>query len=542
MPKTVALRFRDFGVDTIAEHNAVVAANGQVWWGWWNKPDEKTPRAVLGAFQNEIDEHGFLQIFLVDSGGERLFSARLGAIAVDPLTESPADPTDRQLVPGYYRERPFKVWFRFDSEIELHPSETITGFSYDEVPPDQFVLDASSDAFDNKRVWSLREMLDRRHRTMYFLRPAVAEDSTHEVRLDAPPAPAPFQPRIFESDSNYLAFFSDLHLSEDHHAFALEPAAGNPDLVTVLDDDVRTGLSDVRPAAVVLSGDLTWRANTSEFELARQFVSKLRSAWDLSLEHQVLAIPGNHDITHVEADPDTPLIDAPEPGQVADEGAEAAYRAFVSQALKFNANSFMSMGRRILLANGVPVDVLALNSCRLEQAAYAGYGFVGRDQVIAAFSEMGWRVGGESGPRLRVLVLHHHVLPVVPLERLGADRYSLTLDAGELLHVALEYGVDLIVHGHQHQPFVGTFSRAVPGSPYSPRRRVVAHGAGSIGVAGHLGPIGRNAYSLVHVTDREVAIVVRARSEQHGHSFSDLWKVRFERTIHGLTPVEVVDT
>ncbi|MDP1847639.1 MAG: metallophosphoesterase [Solirubrobacteraceae bacterium] len=536
MPETVALRFRDFGFDTIAEHNAVIDVHGHVWWGWWGQQEEHIPRIALGEFKASIDAHGSLEIFLVDSAQQRLFLANLTEIAVHPLTEDFVEPGDRELVPEYYRPRECKLWFRFDTPIEEQPQERIREFSYEEVPPDQFISDATSDAFDGKRVRSLREMLNRTHRTMWFLRAAQPADPDHEVRLIAPTAPYAFVGGVAESNAAYLTILSDLHLSEDHHAFALAPELGAPDLLAVLDDDLRNNLGSLPPAGVILAGDLTWEGSAEQFEHARSFVSRLRSAWELDLHSQVLAIPGNHDITHLE-----PGGGAPAPGQAAGPIAELGFREFVSQALKFPANDYLSMGRRLLLGNGVPVDVLALNSCRLELHDYAGYGYVGRDQALAGFAEMGWTPGRERGPRLRILVIHHHVLPVAPVEDLGAGRYSLTLDAGELLHTALEYGVDLIVHGHQHQPFLGTFSRAAPAASFGTERSIVVHGAGSVGVATeHLGLIGRNAYSVLRIESDHVRVTVRARSEYQGHAFSDLWTVRLARTEHGLRPTEAI--
>ena len=536
MLETVALRFRDFGIDTIEEHNNIAAQRGHVWWGWWNKPAEKTPWAVLRSFAETIEAQGPLQVFLVDSGNERLFSAAVGAIETGGLTDEAQDPPDPELVPPYYRERRWKVWFRLDAQdgapaIKEEDPELIREFSYDEVPADEFVEDETSGAFNGKRVYSLREMLERRHRTMYFLRRARAEDPDHEVLLLAPDKPAAFASQLSEAPSRYLMVLSDLHFSDDQHAFALDGATGNPSLLELLDRDVRENFNGEPPAGILITGDLTWRGTPEEFEHARELVSRLKSAWDLDWP-QIAVIPGNHDITH-----QGPGVGG-EAGAAAGADVERAYREFLKEAFHLGDDPHLSMGRRFLMSNGVPVDVVALNSCVLEQEEYAGYGFVGSDQLDDAFDRIGWEEGREDGPRFRVLCLHHHVVPVSPLETLGAETYSLTLDAGELLYRALRRGVDLIVHGHQHQPFAGSFSRTTKGGELPPGRGLAIHGAGSVGVSHeHHGLIGKNAYSVLRFDAEGINVTVRSRSDNVGHGFDEDWKYRLQRNKQGLLPV-----
>lgn len=176
-----------------------------------------------------------------------------------------------------------------------------------------------------------------------------------------------------------------------------------------------------------------------------------------------------------------------------------------------------------------------MNSSRLEREAYRGYGYVGLDQLRGAFEGMGWSKGGEAGPKVRVLVLHHHVVPVVPREELGAPNYSLTLDAGELLYTALEYGVDLVLHGHQHKPFVAGFSRYVDNGDIPCERTLAIHGGGSAGVAtGHLPAGVGNAYSILQFDHDGLNISVRERSPEHGSAFREAWNATLVRTANGF--------
>ena len=536
VPETVALRFRDFAVDTISEHNAIAAEHGQVWWGWWNKPAERTPRDVLAAFESTIEETGNpLTVFLVDSGLERLFTARLDQIRVAPgLQENVGmGPPEPALVPEYYRDREWRVWFRFAGAIEEVEKDEIKQYAYSEVSGEEFVDDPHSEVFDSKVVDSIHEMLGRRHRTMYFLRARREGDREGLVELEAPDHPQPFSTAPLASSSSYVVVLSDLHFSEsrDEHGFPLRGGVGDPDLLKLLEDDRRSHFEGQAPAAVLIVGDLTWAGSPEQFEFARAFLSQLRSAWDIDWQ-QFVVIPGNHDITWLGGNGQA--------GQPAAAEAEAGYRKFLQDTLRYIPGDQLSMGRRFLLGNFVPVDVVAVNSVRLEREEFRGYGYVGMDQLTNAFHEMGWTSERRAEPRVRVLALHHHVVPVVPLEKIGAERYSLTLDAGELLYTCLKHGVDLIVHGHQHKPFAAGFSRPGNTEAQVANRLLPVHGVGSAGVAReHLPDAESNAYSIVHFAGDEMTLEVRARSVHHGHAFAESWTTTLDRTSHGYRAREL---
>ncbi|MEN3281411.1 MAG: hypothetical protein V7607_2551 [Solirubrobacteraceae bacterium] len=535
LPETVALRFRDFGVETIPEHNAIAAASGKVWWGWWQKPEETTPQLVLQEFDRRIGQDGSIEIFLVDSGHERLYRARIDAIFIAPgLQEEDRSPApDTDLVPPYYRDRSWRVWFRFTGQIEELEEDAIKDWTYQEVAGDVLIEDPHSQAYDQKRVYDLREMLGRRHRTMYFLRRRRDGDSEGQIELVAPDHPRPFSTVPYSPKSDYMVVLSDLHFSEDRdqHGYALVTQAGDPDLLDVLDEERLGYFEGKAPAAVLVTGDLTWQGTQAQFELARTFLSRLQSIWGLDWS-QLIVIPGNHDITWTQA--------PGPPGAAATAAAEAGYRTFLGQAVRFNPGEQLSMGRRYLLSNFVPVDIVALNSVRLESGQFAGYGFVGADQVREAFEQMGWTRGPKGEPRIRVLALHHHVVPVAPQENLGDSRYSLTLDAGELLYTALEYGVDLVLHGHQHKPFAAAFSRMGNTSDDVARRTLPIHGLGSVGVAAQHLPGGeRNAYSVLRVGADRITVEVRQRSLQQAHAFREAWKTELDRTPHGFLAAEL---
>jgi 3',5'-cyclic AMP phosphodiesterase CpdA len=518
MPTTVALRFRDFGNDTITDHKAIIDEHHYVWWGWWARRQEQPPRDVLVGFKDRIEADEAIDLHLVDSGRIRLFRVETTDIRVTDSSQPIASP-EPDRTPTYYNARLWPVWFKFRKIEELQPA-LIRDFSYDEVA--DFTNDPYQAEYHGKRVFDLDEMLDRRHRTIYFLRPAVEEDRDEHVKLLVGDRLSGFVTLPRHAHGNFIVQLSDLHFSSEQHGFPPYSRDLAPDLQTRIRADITTIYGDAAPAAVILSGDLTWRGSSEEYEYARQFVSELRSGWALEPD-DFIVIPGNHDIQWAEQDSG---YDPKHAVTLAPGDAEANYREFIKTALGFPAEPTLAMGRRVLLGNFIPLDIVALNSCRLEQQHFAGYGYVGLDQLEHAIDQMGWRAGPPDGPLVRLLVLHHHVLPVNAVEEVKTVglRYSLTLDAGQLLYRALDLGVDLVMHGHQHQPFAASFGRTVPEQPGWGPTKLAVHGAGSAGVKrDHTGLIGKNSYTIFEFEAGRLAVHVRASSndQQAFQSYGD---------------------
>jgi hypothetical protein len=545
MPSTIALRFRDLAGPTIPGHRQLIADKGSVWWAWWAKPEEKTPRELLAHLVGQLEEGSDVWLFLVDSGRNQAYRALLKAIQVAPGGAAVPSP-DPERTPAYYKDGHYRVWFEFsciEDPDPAKPDDELTNYSYDELPEGTFDANPSREDFDSKRVFDIEELLGR-HRTMYFLRPARDDDPVHKVTLGATERNAPFLTRSIEVPSSYILHMSDVHFGA-HHDFPVESTGIRQSLAISVIADLRSKYGDQGPAAVVLSGDFTWLGTAAEFDQAATLIDALQSAYGLHPSRFVIC-PGNHDIQWTELDAAaayTPKAPVSRAKQV----AEAHYRAFAAKALQltFPAGS-LAMGRRFLLSNFMPIDIIAVNSSQLESQHFAGFGFVSREQLLNAMRAMGWERGPEKGPKLRMLVLHHHVVPVIPQEDIGDPdaRYSLTLDAAELLYTALEYGVDLVVHGHQHQPFSASYGRVVKDDVISRGRRLAIQAIGSAGVKSqHIPPsFGRKSYCIYEIGETGVDVVVRSTSEDRT-GFGSYWQYRLDRDAsNGLTAAPLPDS
>ena len=169
--------------------------------------------------------------------------------------------------------------------------------------------------------------------------------------------------------------------------------------------------------------------------------------------------PGNHDFAFTA----TPWVKGEVP-TVAQDEAVKNYLEFYQKLYSTKPNKWFSSGRRFLIANSKAVDVISLNSSLLNQTkgVFQGHGFLGEDQLIDAAREMGWRPGAKGPRAFRVVMLHHHVVPIIHRDLPRYDQQSsVVYDAGSLCRWLAEYEVNLVLHGHMHQATVLKESRTV---------------------------------------------------------------------------------
>ena len=178
MQENVVLRFRDLVDQTIIEHRKRIDEFGYVWWGWWNKPDEKIPRQIFTRFQEKISKDNYLWLFLSDSGTLRLYKAKL--IEIDMASEEePKECKEIEKVPEYYFSSKYKVWLCFSNIIDTTPDEIREwAFIFDDDLKDNDEIKN----YHNKRIDSIQEMLNCCHRTIYHIQPY--DPKSHKEWID----------------------------------------------------------------------------------------------------------------------------------------------------------------------------------------------------------------------------------------------------------------------------------------------------------------------------------------------------------------------
>jgi 3',5'-cyclic-AMP phosphodiesterase len=173
---------------------------------------------------------------------------------------------------------------------------------------------------------------------------------------------------------------------------------GNARFIPELLDRTIIEINDLNPTAVVVSGDLTDAGYREEFEMAADYIDRLRC------EH-VMVIPGNHDARNV------------------------GYIHF--ERLFGERHSVIDLDDVILV--GVDSSEPDLND---GQVGREHYGFISE-----AFSA--------AQDKLKIFVVHHHL---ISLPGTGRER-NIIFDAGDILERLTETGVDLVLSGHKHVPY-----------------------------------------------------------------------------------------
>ncbi len=168
---------------------------------------------------------------------------------------------------------------------------------------------------------------------------------------------------------------------------------------------LRTAIAEVNeaePDLVVIAGDLTHEGYPDQYELARERLAALACP-------QVVVVPGNHDARHV------------------------GYLQF--------ERVFGARGTHLRLsAAGTDLALVAVDSSRPD----VDEGEIGREHY-ARIDE-----GFAGTADLRVFVCHHHLMPIPGTGR----EHTQVLDAGDVLAVLRRAGVDLVLAGHRHVPYV----------------------------------------------------------------------------------------
>lgn len=125
------------------------------------------------------------------------------------------------------------------------------------------------------------------------IRAAIEQKLRPELAVAATTAPAAERQIIWEPLAEPPIRI--LHLSDLHFAETAEPVSMWQPLVADLRDR-EGGLGFERLDYLVVSGDLTNRADPREFERVHQFISALIEKFDLSAQRCIIA-PGNHDLS-----------------------------------------------------------------------------------------------------------------------------------------------------------------------------------------------------------------------------------------------------
>ena len=172
---------------------------------------------------------------------------------------------------------------------------------------------------------------------------------------------------------------------------------GSPYFVPNLMNRVIVELNQMQPDIVVCTGDITNEGYRQEYKNVAAYLERIQAP--------VVTVPGNHDARNV------------------------GYLHF-EELIGPRHWSHDVGGVRVVGADSSEPD---LND-----------GQIGRERYPWIKRQF------EDAPDLKIFALHHHLLPVPGT---GRER-SIVNDAGDLLEVLIECGVNIVLTGHKHVPYV----------------------------------------------------------------------------------------
>jgi len=349
-----------------------------------------------------------------------------------------------------------------------------------------------------------------------------------------------------------LLHISDLHFDDpigrgkdakdNVHRYRQGPVGATPTLEQDLVEDLAERLK-VLPDFVVVSGDLTCQSVSGGFTeaekcllrlramLAEKFAAERFSSFARPSKHEqnrwgfhklgatpsrlydverLLVVPGNHDIGW------KPTVVTME---------EDHYRSFYLNVYGKNANASLM---HVCYDSELDVALVGFNSARLEPTHH-GLGYVDLPQVQQARQMVRQRRQKAARPEhedstLRIAVVHHHLVQVIPTqyEEFKDGHFGVMMNAEEVIRQLMRERFSLVLHGHQHMPFVALERRFFPGqgkdAVASSSRTLGIIGAGSVGIIHQelTKGYGRNHYNLIAIRDTTARVEWQCASSPTG--------------------------
>jgi len=167
-------------------------------------------------------------------------------------------------------------------------------------------------------------------------------------------------------------------------------------------DQVIEEVNQIKPDAIVITGDLTNEGLIDQYEKCKELVSKLNTK-------KIIAISGNHDYRNT------------------------GYLVFKKY---FPFETINELSKDVVL--------VTLGTARPD-----------RDEGEIGYRQNLWleRTMKKYKNKVKILAMHHHLIGIPDT---GSDRVTV-IDAGDILRTILATDVDLVMCGHKHRPWIWNF-------------------------------------------------------------------------------------
>jgi predicted phosphodiesterase len=267
---------------------------------------------------------------------------------------------------------------------------------------------------------------------------------------------------------------SDLQFGENHRF-------NNPsDFVSKLQDDIKEISSEyeVRPLYIVLSGDITEKAQQSEFQEAVYILEGFSD--NLKIDRmKILSVPGNHDVNWDFADNSQKVGD--------DQLKFHPYNSFVLNITNSKDGPTKDCYPRIKdrlnlgLDSSLDLEFLLLNSCEKEERLHHE-GYVCPKKLQKTLQTP------KEGERLKIAILHHPLYPST------TEKDSVIENASDIESILACHKYNIVLTGHVHK---GSINAKINDSEH----QIIIASCGSTGVNKQKRDDGIQNQYCIHVID-----------------------------------------
>jgi 3',5'-cyclic AMP phosphodiesterase CpdA len=250
-----------------------------------------------------------------------------------------------------------------------------------------------------------------------------------------------------------ILHISDLHLGNDFIPRAVLSRRRwwkkvMPELKNGLAEAIRAHNCDY----IVISGDFVNKPNKKAFSYSAAFIREVLHNANVDIRKQVLAVPGNHDVSFL-------------PYKHKDEFARLLpYRQFLLRL--FDEKNLDNRKARFVHADpNRKLLFLALDTTSREGLLPGADGKVGRDQLRWAEDEIkGYqRLVSDFDDYVKIAIMHHHCVPLSG-DTARSNQLMQLLDAGDVIQMLQKYSFNIVLHGHKHYPHVNFLLRSDSGA------------------------------------------------------------------------------
>ena len=454
----VVLRFRDKGEDnndTIKAHRAIIDTSQHVWWGWWAKDYENAPLDYFKQIEKKITEGEKFEIFLFHTKIQKFYKASCNKIQYNTADGSSViSSPEPEYTPEYYRSTKVKLWLRFTDIEECDFSILTRNYSFAKDSTQFFanLEDSTNDkknnlyvSFEGCKVSDIEDFLIQK-RTIWFLKKQNKSDGATPVQ-EWKPLQDNFASHYAKTPHTKILLLSDLHFSSkkpEKHNFPLN--IGNPQDYTLISSIIDIiSEKKIEVGGIIIAGDFTFIPCEEDFDLAADFIEELISKLHIKTS-QVAIVPGNHDIAFDENNADSEKI------EYASDASKEMYKNFYRRIYHVEPNEFLCCSKRIILGNGLPIEIICANSSVLQQEEdFFVQGMIGRRQLQLLANQMDLKRNIKTYT-YRIFVMHHHLVAANYLKTPEKKKqYSALLDSGQVQKFLNEYNISLVIHGHEHE-------------------------------------------------------------------------------------------